>query len=982
MTTQYNSIYMDILKILNGDILTSRTNYSWYCNILNSSYVFRGGGVYIGDKFILTAASNLLITSDADDLAFQLPISSSSDLIIRMGHLRQSDVSIYPRNYQVNEIFVHSDFGYCIAEQRDSSGDFKDMMVIYQNDLALLKLNEIPFADSFQPISILPTDLQSDIIVPGQEIMCLGAGQRNLTLSDSEILQIEHTVIDVPVNLDRPTVIYTTDSNAVRTVRLTIMSDVLWRERVKTHAQVFRDVEVFSTEGQGIFYIDYSKNTNLDSSDIIATEIYDYLTTDWCIDWTTILQGSPYNLSLITATSEVGNIRDVLSHVVIASDLELNQKFFAGDFGEPSDIQDVKSMTVGDEGGPAVYQADNGKFYLIGLFNRAVPDYLDFFPNLFTNVLDYLDWIDVITQPLQLSDDSLLSLAEIQSDVANLVNDSSLWNTDTVELWQADVLLAQTDVSIFLEHLNDWTADLLSLQPFISLLQSEGSSDYALTSDLLQTSLSSDTIDIYNDTIIFVSDFSDSSVNPSDIILMTSDIALFQDNILTLQSDIKLLIESFALFNQQAVNHNLSAAPDTWRDAFYRLRVSNPVSLFSAESSYDPWQDESNTTKFVSHIVGDTAEVLFSSEGYYSLVVQTTNDSVIRQSRHYIPDQPGLSKLALISGVLLTGSQSQQLIVSRIGMFDGVNGHCLQLASDGLSFCELSNGIETVVPRANWNIDPFDGTGPSGLDFNSYLVANGELPEVVDLTYQQQILIIDTEWTGLTKLGFFLNGVPRYAHQFAHENRQKPVFANSGLPIRYEISKLESSDTTLAELRSCWCNVLIEGTYVPHAPRFSYSNARTNAALITPSSVTAEASLTPVFSIRVRDIFRHASVKVETLNLSISTENDIYWELIKNATLESDTWQVNAPYGSMLEFDTTTSRYSRGVVIKDGFLNANGLGETNFVDSTSSYLADPILGIDLNGNIDTLTFGIRNLRGGSIIKLWYIVGWIELGGGG
>lgn len=973
---------MEIPKILNGDVLESRTEYSWYCNILHPSDIFNGGGVYLGGQFILTAASNLLITSDANSLAFRLPMMSASEVTVRMGHLRQSDVSIYPRDYTVDQIFIHSDFGYCIAEQRDNSDDFQNLMVVYQNDLAILKLNSVPFADSFQPATILPTDMQSDVIIPGNEILCLGTGLRNLTLSDTEIFQISHTVTDVPVEIGNPTVIYTTDSNAVRTVTLTIMSDVLWRSRIKTHALVVKDRDLGLSDGQGVFYIDYSKNTNLDSSDIIASDIHNYLTTDWCIDWQSLLQSPPYNLSASAATSDVANTRDNISHVTLSSDLELDLKFFAGDFGDQSDIQDVKSMAVGDEGGPAVYTGADGKMYLIGLFNRAIPDYLGDFPNLFTNVLDYLDWITATTQPLVLSDAVEVDLALIQSDIAELVSDSVLWTTDTVELWQQDVLLAQTDVNLFLIELANWSSDLQALQPIILLLQSDGSSDYALVSDLIvsQISFGSDAVLISNDLISFVSDFSDSSVNPSDIPVMTSDMLLFQNDVTGLQSDMQLMTESFATFNRQAVTHNLASSPDVWRDAFYRLRVSNPVSLFTAESAFDPWQNESSTMKFVSQLIGETAEATFSSEGYYSLIVETESDCVIRQSRHYIPDQAGLSKIALISGVLLTGPQSQETVVSRFGLFDGNNGHCLQLATDGLSFCELVNGVETVIPQSNWNIDPLDGTGSSGLNLSSYIVANGNLPDVVDLSYHQNILIIDTEWTGLTRLGFFLNGVPRYAHQFAHENRQSPISNSSGLPVRYQIKKI-STDNTQCELRVCWCNVLVEGTYVPHVPRFSYSNARGSYSLITPSSAAADSALTPVFSMRIKDIYSHASVKVETLKLSITTNNDIYWELIKNVTLQSDTWLVNAPYGSMIEFDTTTARYSRGIVIKDGFLNASSMGETNFVDSTSSYLSDPILGIDLNGDRDTLTLGIRNLRGGETIKLWYIIGWMELGGG-
>ncbi|MFN9905364.1 MAG: hypothetical protein ACK56F_04465, partial [bacterium] len=97
----------------------------------------------------------------------------------------------------------------------------------------------------------------------------------------------------------------------------------------------------------------------------------------------------------------------------------------------------------------------------------------------------------------------------------------------------------------------------------------------------------------------------------------------------------------------------------------------------------------------------------------------------------------------------------------RVGYYGASNGMYLELANNDLNFVERSSStgslVETRVAKANWNIDPLDGTGPSNL--------------TLDIT-KSQILWMDIEWLGLgtVRLGFVINGKFIHCHSFHHAN--------------------------------------------------------------------------------------------------------------------------------------------------------------------------------------------------------------------
>lgn len=233
-------------------------------------------------------------------------------------------------------------------------------------------------------------------------------------------------------------------------------------------------------------------------------------------------------------------------------------------------------------------------------------------------------------------------------------------------------------------------------------------------------------------------------------------------------------------------------------DAFARLRISEPYTIFDSKQLHDKqplfWDEEINASGTSNHSSVDACTVM--------TVTASASDSVIRQTKQRFNYQPGKSQF-----VLMTFHSTQDpSITCRIGLFDGTSANHLTpnngiffLCNNEVSWNIAKNGtITETALQADWNIDPMDGSGPSGY--------------ILDLD-ATQILLLDFEWLGVGRVrcGFVFNGIPYYVHQFVHAN--DPTFttvymSTPNLPLRYDI---QSDGTSAGALDHICSTVMSEG---------------------------------------------------------------------------------------------------------------------------------------------------------------------------
>ena len=156
-------------------------------------------------------------------------------------------------------------------------------------------------------------------------------------------------------------------------------------------------------------------------------------------------------------------------------------------------------------------------------------------------------------------------------------------------------------------------------------------------------------------------------------------------------------------------------------DAFGRLRISDVYTLFE----YYPSANTSNTNNDIDIWVNDESNS--ASIGYNSgtniveLQGNANGDIATRSTKLPMKYQPGKSRLLYMTCVPLSRSiAGGEEFYSRFGIFsvDGsknpIQGHYFETNGTNLYFVYTYGGTETKIIQSNWNIDTFDGNGPSG----------------------------------------------------------------------------------------------------------------------------------------------------------------------------------------------------------------------------------------------------------------------------
>lgn len=266
-------------------------------------------------------------------------------------------------------------------------------------------------------------------------------------------------------------------------------------------------------------------------------------------------------------------------------------------------------------------------------------------------------------------------------------------------------------------------------------------------------------------------------------------------------------------------------------DAFGRLRTSEPFTTFNYypspayidTSDNDVWVRDASNGGSISYDASSNLIDLDISGG------AGTNKYAIRTTKVPMDYQPGKSRLIMMSGVMMTPvPASGEQIFSRVGFMD-VSAQNITAgvwfevdgSNSTLNWCEsIQNGsgnyTEIKVPHTSWNIDRFNGSGPSG---KSLLFSN--MNKVI-------LIVIDQEWLGVGRLrcGFNIDGVTYYAHAFTHQTHSYAYTASPRQRLGYEI--LTGTNGTAPAitytLKQICCTSMSEGGFFPLGTRNSVSS--------------------------------------------------------------------------------------------------------------------------------------------------------------
>jgi len=375
-------------------------------------------------------------------------------------------------------------------------------------------------------------------------------------------------------------------------------------------------------------------------------------------------------------------------------------------------------------------------------------------------------------------------------------------------------------------------------------------------------------------------------------------------------------------------------------DAFGRLRVSQPYTLFDSQNRYaadnqlDVATTGTGTTSFLPNEAAVKMEVTGAGVG-----------SVVRQSYRSMPYQPGKGLLVLATFVM-DSSQNVDL-TQRVGYFNTQNGVFFQRVDGVYSFVLRSSSTPTpgtpsdvrTVNQSSWNGDKLDGTGASGLTLDPS---------------KAQILWMDFEWLGVgsVRCGFIINGEYIVCHTFNNANDITSVYMTTAiLPVRYEIT---STSAIAASMKSICCSVVSEGgfeqTSIDHVAR------RTTAL------GTIGTTFLPLVSIRLGNTTLGSVVLPNRVQVLPTTNQNYEVALIKNAELTGASW-ANVTSDTNVQFDVSASATANGTIVQTDYVTTSGSGGTGNLSSPTGYNWDLQLGVSLGNVSDTMTVAIRTVSG-------------------
>jgi hypothetical protein len=338
-------------------------------------------------------------------------------------------------------------------------------------------------------------------------------------------------------------------------------------------------------------------------------------------------------------------------------------------------------------------------------------------------------------------------------------------------------------------------------------------------------------------------------------------------------------------------------------DAFGRLRVSNPLTLFDSSHRY-----RDNGLWNTLAVSGATA-VFSPNEGLVNLNVTSTSGSeIVRETAKVFSYQPGKSLLAMSTFVM---APAQTNLRQRVGYFGTDNGIYVQLKDSTVSFVERSlvTGLvtETIVDQSAWNVDKLDGTGSSGI--------------TLDIR-KAQILFMDIEWLGegTVRVGFVINGNFILCHNFHHANLIASTYiTTASLPLRYEITNQGTAPAST--LKQVCSTVISEGGY-----ELRGAQQAIGTPILTPRTFAVAGTFYPIVGIRLKSTRLDAIVILTAVSLlGLGNGKNYAWRVLNGTAITGGAWNP-ASADSSVEYNLTGTSTTGGRVLAQGYINSSNQG--------------------------------------------------------
>ena len=361
-------------------------------------------------------------------------------------------------------------------------------------------------------------------------------------------------------------------------------------------------------------------------------------------------------------------------------------------------------------------------------------------------------------------------------------------------------------------------------------------------------------------------------------------------------------------------------------DAFGRLRVSNPYTLFDGNLRYrdDAYKwDQSDTGAASSSHLPNESSILMSTTG--------TGTST-RQTKQVFSYQPGKSLLTLMTFVMNTPTVG---VTQRAGYYGEQNGVYFEIDGTDINLVirkYTGGSVDSTtekVPRSSWNGDKLDGLG-----------GQSNISGVTLDVTKAQIFWADIEWLGVgsVRCGFVINGQFIVSHIFHHANILNKVYMTTAcLPLRYELI----STGPAASMRAICSTVISEGGYANRSTSRAVGTALTGKNL-------SDTAYNPLVCLRLKSTNLDSIVVPAAFDVYGLQQAAFCYRVILNPTLTGASW-TSAGSDSSVEYDISATALTGGRVLAQGIFvgsNKGGAAQLSTTDvDFSQQLGRTIAGV-------------------------------------
>jgi hypothetical protein len=380
--------------------------------------------------------------------------------------------------------------------------------------------------------------------------------------------------------------------------------------------------------------------------------------------------------------------------------------------------------------------------------------------------------------------------------------------------------------------------------------------------------------------------------------------------------------------NVGGVSYNDAGNISASIDAFGRMRVSNPYTLFDGNLRYrdDPLKwDQVDTGSASSTHLPNESSILMSTTGA---------GTSTRQTKQVFSYQPGKSLLSMLTFVMNTPTAG---VIQRAGYYGAQNGVYFEVDGTDINLVirkYTGGSVDSTtekIPRSSWNGDRLDGQG-----------GQSNISGVTLDVTKAQIFWTDIEWLGVgsVRCGFVINGQFVVCHIFHHANILSKVYMTTAcLPLRYELI----STGPAASMRAICSTVISEGGYANRSTTRAIGTALTGKEL-------SNTVYRPLVCIRMK------SANLDSI--VIPTAFDVYglqlaafcWRVILNPTLTDASW-TPAGSDSSVEYDLSATALSGGTILAQGVFVGSNKGGSAQVSANEVDFSQQ-LGRTINGVSD------------------------------